>query len=442
MTEKQYQDISRLIRREVVPATGCTEPACVALCVAYAAKLLPKDSILDRIELNLSPNMLKNAMGVGIPGTGMIGIPIAIALGAIIKSPERQLEVLDGFSSDALEQAKTLVDQDIISIKHIQGEGIDKLYVEAQLTTSLGDQARCIIDKTHTGLSLLTYNGVCCMPKQEKEDSFTGCSETIVQQTNPQEDIQLSFDLVYDYALTARIEDISFIYDAALQNKEVGEHSLQHKYGHGVGRMIKSEAGQRFIGSSPMARMLMYTSGACDARMDGAPMTVMSNSGSGNQGITATLPVLTFAESQGLDVETTTRALMMSGLMVVYIKQLLGRLSCLCGMVVSGIGSAAALVYMMGGNREQSGYAIKNMIGNVTGMICDGAKPSCSLKASTGISSAMISALLAMEHESCSQLEGIVSDDIDSCIANLALIGRDAMAETDLKILDLMTNKG
>lgn len=190
-----------------------------------------------------------------------------------------------------------------------------------------------------------------------------------------------------------------------------------------------------------MARMLMYTSGACDARMDGAPVTVVSNSGSGNQGITATLPVLSFAESQGIEYERTARALMMSGLMVVYVKQQLGRLSCLCGMVVSGIGSSAALVYLMGGSREQSGYAIKNMVGNVTGMICDGAKPSCSLKASTGISSAMISALLALEHESCTAVEGIVAESVDECITNLAQVGRDGMEATDLKILHLMTHK-
>lgn len=440
MTTEQYQQITRLIRREVVPATGCTEPASVALCVAYAAQLLPEGSELASIELSLSPNMLKNAMGVGIPGTGMIGIPIAIALGAVIRQPERQLQVLDGFTPEVLELAKELVARDIISVKYVQGEGIDKLYVEARLRTAQGQEARCVIDKIHTGLKELDLDGVDCMSPSEG-NTFVGCCETLAKHNPDQEDIELSFDLVYDYALEAKLEDIAFIYDAAMQNKQVGEHALQHKYGHGVGRMIKSDAGQKFIGSSPMARMLMYTSGACDARMDGAPMTVMSNSGSGNQGITATLPVLTFAESQGLDEERTTRALMMSGLIVVYVKQLLGRLSCLCGMVVSGIGSAAALVYMMGGSREQSGYAIKNMVGNVTGMICDGAKPSCSLKASTGISSAMISALLAMESESCTQLEGIVADDVDTCIANLAAIGRDAMAGADLKILELMTRK-
>ncbi len=439
MTQNDYQRIDALIRREVVPATGCTEPAAVALCVAYAASLVEEVDELQRIEVLLSANMLKNAMGVGIPGTGMIGLPIAIALGAVLRLPQRQLEVLDGFGEDTLNSAKSLVERNIIDIRHVSGEGIDKLYVEVLVHTQAGHLARAVIERTHTGLVALSCDG------EDRLSALTtpieGCSETIGQHLVAEEDIRLSFDLVYEYATTAPLENLDFIYEAAQQNKRVGEHSLQHKYGHGVGRMIQSEAGKRFIGDSPMARMLMYTSGACDARMDGAPLTVMSNSGSGNQGITATLPVLTFAESQGASYEATARALMMSGLMVVYIKQLLGRLSCLCGMVVSGIGSSAALVYLLGGTREQSGYAIKNMVGNVTGMICDGAKPSCSLKASTGISSAMISALLALEHESCTELEGIVAGDVDSCIVNLALIGTEGMAETELKILRVMTDK-
>lgn len=434
MTNQEITLIDALIRREVVPATGCTEPVCVALAVAYAASLLHQE--ICSIEVSLSPNMVKNAMGVGIPGTGMIGIPIAIALGAEIREPQKGLEILDNLSSQKLEGAKRLVDAGIIEVKCVSGEDIDKLYVQVQITDIDGHSSLSVIDKTHLGLSRLELDGLSKMPELNLV-----CSEQIEKSEAVQDDIQLTFDLVYDYATTAPLELLTFIYDAAMQNKSVSEHSLQHKYGHGVGRLIQSDAGQRFIGTSPMARMLMYTSGACDARMDGAPVTVMSNSGSGNQGITATLPVLTFAEAEGKSREETTRALMMSSLMVVYIKQLLGRLSCLCGMVVSGIGTSAALVYLLGGSKAQSGYAMQNMVGNVTGMICDGAKPSCSLKASTGVSSAMISALLAMENTRCSELEGIVAADVDQSIINLALIGRDGMADTDLSILDVMTNK-
>lgn len=442
MNTEILTQIDTLIRREVVPATGCTEPACVALAVAYVANLLDKNN-LEHIEVSLSANMLKNAMGVGIPGTGMIGIPIAIALGAVVARPERGLMVMEGFDEATLDEAKALVERGIIKITLCQRGDIDKLYVEVVASDAEGHQARCIIDRTHTGMSLLELDGKVLECRGGGEPSREEqCSEHLDNMSLTSEDIALTFDMVYDYATTAPLEMLEFIHEAAQVNKSVGAYALDNKYGHNIGRSVQSAVGRALMGSSPLTRMIAYTSGACDARMGGAPMTVMSNSGSGNQGITATLPVLTFAESQEASYETTVRALMMSSLMVVYIKQQLGRLSGLCGMVVSGVGTAAALVYIMGGTRQQSGYAIQNMVGNVTGMICDGAKPGCSLKATSGISAAMISAMLAMEHQHCTSLEGVVHEDVDASIRNLAFIGREAMQETDRKVLELMLDKG
>lgn len=438
LTTHQYEQIGRLICREVVPATGCTEPAAVALTVAYAAAVLP--GTVQTAEVLLSTNMLKNAMGVGIPGTGMFGIPIAIALGIVLAAPEKQLELLDSFSDEELARAKEIVAQEKISVLLKEGSNVDKLYVEVILRDEAGHRACAVLEKTHTGISALSLDGVSCLDRFEVAASPCGCPEETQAEAEP--DIQLSFDLVYDYALTAPLEDIRFIYEAALQNKRASEFSLSHNYGHALGKMLHSDLGLQFFGDTPLTQMLASTSLACDARMDGAPVTVMSNSGSGNQGISSMLPVLTFAQRQGRDEETTTRAVMMSSLLVVYVKQQLGRLSCLCGMVVSGIGTACALTYLLGGTKEQSIGAVKNMIGNVAGMICDGAKPSCSLKASTGVSSALISALLAMEGHAVTANEGIVEEDIDCCIRNLADLGRDGMAETDLKVLKIMTSKG
>ena len=384
--------------------------------------------------------MLKNAMGVGIPGTGMFGIPIAIALGIVLAAPEKQLELLDSFSDEELARAKEIVAQEKISVLLKEGSNVDKLYVEVILKDEAGHTACAVLEKTHTGISALSLDGVSCLDRFEVAASPCGCPEETQAEVEP--DIQLSFDLVYEYALTAPLEDIRFIYEAALQNKRASEFSLSHNYGHALGKMLHSDLGLQFFGDTPLTQMLASTSLACDARMDGAPVTVMSNSGSGNQGISSMLPVLTFAQRQGRDEETTTRAVMMSSLLVVYVKQQLGRLSCLCGMVVSGIGTACALTYLLGGTKEQSIGAVKNMIGNVAGMICDGAKPSCSLKASTGVSSALISALLAMEGHAVTANEGIVEEDIDCCIRNLADLGRDGMAETDLKVLKIMTSKG
>ena len=435
LTPTQIRLVTALVHREVVPATGCTEPAAVALTVAYAAAQTTAEP--RSIEVLLSGNMLKNAMGVGIPGTGTFGIPIAIALGAILAAPEKQLELLDSFTDEELHRAQKMVESGCIHIGLKEGDGIDRLYVEVLLTDTEGRVSTAVIQATHTGLTSLTYNG---------EDRFvatdrTPCTKCPEQKTE-EETIALNFDLVYEYALHAPLDELNFIYEAAQLNKRASEFSFTHSYGHNLGKLINSDLGRRYLGDSPLTQMLAYTSSACDARMDGAPVTVMSNSGSGNQGISSMLPVLTFAEEQGADREKTTRAIMLSSLLVIYVKQLLGRLSCLCGMVVSGIGSACAITYLMGGTKEQSIGAVKNMIGNVSGMICDGAKPSCSLKASTGVSSALISALLSMQGHVVTATEGIVDDDIDICIANLADLGRDGMAQADLKVLKIMTSKG
>lgn len=255
-------------------------------------------------------------------------------------------------------------------------------------------------------------------------------------------EVPLTFDLVYQFATEMPLDEIRFIEEAARLNKNASQYSLQGHFGHCVGRMITSQLGAKYLGDTTYTRLLASTSAACDARMDGAPITVMSNSGSGNQGITATMPVLTFAEEEQVSEEQRIRALMLSNLMVIYIKQKLGRLSALCGCVVASTGSACGITYLMGGTKEQIGFAVKNMVGNLTGMICDGAKPSCSLKVTSGVSSAMLSSLLAMEQKVVTSNEGVVDDDIDKSIDNLTSIGRDAMTETDREVLHIMTHKG
>lgn len=423
-----------MIHREVLPATGCTEPVAVALTVAYASQQLTQP--LRSIRLDLSANILKNAMGVGIPGTGMIGLPIAIALGAIIAAPQKELTLLDHFSEAQLDSAKELMNQEIISIQLKEGE-VDKLYIEATLEDQNGNTSVAIIEKSHTGLKSLTVNGEP-ISVNKRDNCEQGIEDT---ETFLGEDVPITFDLVYEYATEMPIEEISFILEAAHLNSQAADYSLRGQYGHSVGNMIRGQLGKKYLGDTTYTRLLSYTSAACDARMDGAPVTVMSNSGSGNQGITATLPVLSFAEDEKVDEEKKIRALMLSHLMVIYIKQKLGRLSALCGCVVAATGSASGITYLMGGSKEQIGVAIKNMVGNLTGMICDGAKPSCSLKVASGVSSAMLASLLAMEHKVVTSNEGVVDDDIDQSIDNLTSIGRDAMVETDRQVLHIMTHK-
>ena len=246
---------------------------------------------------------------------------------------------------------------------------------------------------------------------------------------------------VWEFAMESPLDELKFILESRRINKVAAERSFTGRYGHEVGRTLHCERQRAMMGDSIFSRVLSYTSAACDARMAGAPIPVMSNSGSGNQGIAATLPVAIYAEEQFASEEQTVRALMLSHLTVIYIKQSLGRLSALCGCVVAATGSACGICYLMGGNFEKVVATAKNMIANLTGMICDGAKPSCAMKLASGVSTAMMSAMMAMEGQSVCQLEGIVDDDIDRCVSNLTRIGREGMRETDRLILKIMTSK-
>ena len=254
------------------------------------------------------------------------------------------------------------------------------------------------------------------------------------------DDIQLTLSMVYDFATTAPLDEIRFILKAKELNLAAAEVALNGGYGHSLGSTIRN-CGTKYFGDTPLARMVTYTSAACDARMGGAPVPVMSNSGSGNQGITATMPVVSFARDINASEEQTIRALVLSHLTSIYIKQSLGRLSALCGCVVASTGASAALVYLMGGGFNESCAAVKNMVANLTGMICDGAKPSCSMKISSGVSTAMMSAMLACNNKCVTAAEGIVCDDVDRTIRNLTSIGREAMQETDRLVLKIMTDK-
>ena len=414
------------MEQEIVPAIGCTEPIAVSLCVAKAAELLEHRP--EKIDVFLSANVIKNAMGVGIPGTNMIGLPIAIALGALIGKPEYELEVLRDFSSHDLEEAKRYIKENRIDIS-VKENITENLYIEVHCYAQ-NDKVKAIISGAHTFFSHI-----------EKNDEVL-LSQTFNEIDTDTEGIALNLKKVYDYAHESPIEELNFIYAAAKMNKEASEVSQNSNFGHNVSQVIGGEKGKSLFGNNPHSKMLIATSGACDVRMDGARVAVMSNSGSGNQGIAATMPVLSYAEEIGADKETVVRALVLSNLCVIYIKQHLGRLSALCGCVVASTGSSCGITYLMGGSYEQITFATKNMIANITGMICDGAKPSCSLKISSGVSTALLSALMAIENKVISGQEGIVDNDVDKTIRNMSEIGKTGMFETDKVVLGIMTNKG
>lgn len=425
--EKSLRDqITRLIKKEVVPAVGCTEPVAVALCVARATETLGR--IPEKIELRLSGNIIKNAMGVGIPGTGMIGLPIAVALGALVGKSEYGLEVLKDVTPEAVEKGRGYIGQERISIQ-LEPEAPSNLYIDVR-AFSQDSSSRVIISGSHTNFVYIEKDGTVTFRKEEKAEESGSSAE----------DPGLDLKHVYEYATTAPLDEISFIMEAKRLNLAAAEFALKGAYGHSLGSTV-AHFGEKFFGDTPVAHAIMYTSAACDARMGGAMVPVMSNSGSGNQGITATMPVVSYAHDINASEEQTIRALILSNLTSIYIKQSLGRLSALCGCVVASTGAASALVYLMGGGYDQVCDAVKNMVANLTGMICDGAKPSCSMKISSGVSTAMMSAMLAMKGHAVTSAEGIVADSVDDTIHNLTKIGRESMQATDHLVLQIMTCK-
>ena len=418
-----------LLRSEVVPAIGCTEPIAVALCVARAKERLGCEP--DAITVYLSKNVYKNALAVGIPNTGMTGLPIAIALGATVGKSEYMLEVLRDATPEAVAYAKEYMLRVPAQI-HINYDAPSILYIHAEVRK--GDKtAQATIMDGHT--NFVECNEAKGERREVKGERLEAKGEV------------LSLRRVYDFAMEVDIHEITFLKDGAEMNTAAAETSFADQYGHGLGRLLRANTltatpeMEKLFGNTLFTKIISYTCGACDARMSGAMVQVMSNSGSGNQGISCSIPVYLYAKENNCSEEQTLRALALSNLTVIYIKQSLGRLSALCGCVVAATGSAAGITYLMGGNYEEITYAIKNMIANISGMICDGAKPGCALKVTSGVATAIFSAYLAMQHSFADSTEGIVEDDIDRTIRNLTRIGHDGMKVTDDLILDIMTHK-
>lgn len=424
---KDRQLLQQLIKKEVVPAVGCTEPVAVSLAVAKATEMLDEDPV--KIEVGLSGNILKNAMGVGIPGTGMIGLPIAIALGAIKKDSSKQLEILKTVSKEDVEKGKALIQEGKIKIYHIN-DCPSILYIKVKVIGQNGNTAGVVISKEHNKFTELSLNGNIIY-----RDTVTNVNLNEREQSTTD---NLTLIKVWDYATESPIEELKFILEAYELNKQAAQYSLENNgRGHKVGQTIYKH--KKHFGDTVLTDMLIMTSGACDARMAGESIPIMSNSGSGNQGIAITLPVSTYAEENNLGEEKTIRALIMAHLTSIYIKQSLGRLSALCGCVVASTGASMALAYLMGGDFQQGSYAVKNMIATLTGMICDGAKPACSLKIASGVGTAYISALMAIDNHCVTSNEGIIDESVDDTIQNFSRIGREAMVETDKVVLEIMS---
>ena len=435
----RYSEIIELIRKEVKPALGCTEPIAVALAVAKAVEILEKEKGLTgrldkdfRIEVQVSANILKNGMGVGIPGTGMVGLPIAAALGAVCGKSTYRLEVLKDLDADSIERAKELVAQKNIKIS--LADTTKKLYIKAIVEIeNEGKQKSCsVIEDDHDNIVETWYNGEVLSSSHKESES---------EEQKSALDYKLSIKEIHEFAKNIPYEEISFILESRTLNQALAEEGLRGKYGLKVGWAISLDSSREVFGNDFLSYAMCMTAAASDARMAGCTLPAMSNSGSGNQGITVTMPIIAYSHKYKVSDEELARALTLGHLVAIHIKGYLGKLSALCGCVIASTGAACGLIYLRGGSYENICYSIKNMIGNITGMVCDGAKEGCAMKVASGVSCALQSAVLAMENICISSVDGIIEDDIEKTIQNLGRIGSIGMQSTDNMILDIMVCK-
>lgn len=410
------QSYLTLLREETLPAIGCTEPVAVALCAAEASACLLKEPY--RLHLEVSPYILKNGMHVGIPGTaGLTGLDLACALGSLLPHPEKQMTILGDVSDEKLSKAKAIVQSGSVSVR--SADTPYKVWVDVRIDAADGHWARAVIQGTHTHVLLVEKDGQPLRTDRCQESESRNMPA-------------ITLESVYAFATTVSQADLEFLDEIIRVNTRIACEGLARDYGLCVGR---------HLANSPDAaqQVIAVTAAAADARMSGCQLPVMTNMGSGNQGITASLPVIETAHLLGASYEQLLRALAISELVAMEVKTHIGRLSALCGCsIAAAIGAASAMVFLRGGNFEQIAYAVNMMVGDVTGIICDGAKPGCALKIATAVSAAQRAAVLALSLEHTVQPYGIVSSDVEDTIQNLGTLGRDGMGNANDVVLRMM----
>jgi len=441
-----HAEIIGLIKQEVKPALGCTEPIAVALAVAKAAEIISENCPCCgswrmkadfKLDVAVSGNILKNGMGVGIPGTGMVGLPVAAALGAVCGNSSLGLEVLKGLTPEAVARAKELVAKGFVHISVADTEHL--LYVKATVTVDdntvasaeVDPHAYAVIEDDHDRIVETSFADKILMSSESAAGLPAEASES---------PYDLTVQSIWNFAREAPYEDIAFILEDRTLNLALAEEGLRGNYGLQVGKAIREHQKEVF-GDDFMSYAMGMTAAASDARMAGSTLPAMSNSGSGNQGITVSMPVIAYALKYKVADEPLARALFLSNLVAIHIKHYLGKLSALCGCVVASTGSACGIVYLQGGGYNEVCYAIKNMAGNITGMVCDGAKVGCAMKVASGVSCAVQSAVLALRGTCIPSTDGIVEDNVEKTIQNVGAIGSAGMKTTDSMILDIMLCK-
>jgi len=423
MQSKIEKELLKVLKDEMKPSVGCTEPVAVALASSKAYQAVGGE--LTEISITTDPALFKTSRTCVVPGTNVTGYTLTAVLGILVGEPSLELEVLKRVDEKSVIKAKSWLKKGIVEVAMKEGEvGI---YVEAVVRTSKG-VGRAVIRSTHTNIVLVEANGKVIYKKKEGSKEEKHFSITSLKVT----------DLIR-FVEGIPFEDIRFVLDAVKMNQELAQEGLNGRLGMGVGANMLSLLGENKIADDPITSAQILVASATDARFGGTTKPAMSIAGSGSHGITATLPVAIMAERMGIGEEKLARAIALSLLLTIYIKTYSGRLSAFCGCAVTAaVGASAGTVYLLGGDNEQIGYAIKNMAADVTGIICDGGNFSCALKTSTGAGAAVRAALLVLKGVVIPDDIGIVGRGVEETIKNMGRISSPGMVETDKVILDIV----
>jgi L-cysteine desulfidase len=418
------REIINILEQELVIALGCTEPVAIALASATAKKYLT--SALVEMKVNVSGNILKNAKAVGIPGMKSTGIDFAAAIGYIAGNPDKKLEVLETVTSADEELAIQLIERGAITVSI--ADSPKKLYIEI-FAVSNAETVKVVIADNHTNITLIEYND---------KPVFQGGCENIGILSEPNLLTGLTIETIYRFIRKVELKELKLVKESILLNKAIGMEGLTNPYGLAVGKTIKENVEKGLLSDDLATRAMSLAAAGSDARMAGSTLPVMANTGSGNQGIAVTLPVVAVAEKLNVDHDKMVRAVALSHLLTIHIKSKFGRLSALCGVTAAGMGASGAIAYLLGGELREVEAAVQNTIGNITGMICDGAKAGCAMKVSTCSNVAVQSALLALNQKQIQSTDGFIHNSVEKSIESFCKLGNHGTLETDKLILELM----
>lgn len=417
------------IKAEMKPSMGCTEPVAIALAVSRTCEGLAAPA--EKLDMVISSNIFKNAYSVQIPNTGTYGIELACVLGALLAKPGNTMEICADIKPEHVAKAKELVAAGMVNVKVLKSSGF---YIEC-VATNANEKAHTITEDAHDNMVFYEKDGKVIV------DNRTDGEAEVVAAEGSFDVTKYSFKDFYDWANEIELEKLSFIKEAIDMNMEIAKIGLEKKYAFGVGPTIQNLIGKGMMSNDVVNAVRSIPAAAADFRMYGGNGSVMTFCGSGNQGISTTLPMAVFADKMGIPEEKLLRAEFMAMLMIMYMKKHVGRLSPVCGAMVAGTGSAAGMTYMLGGGFEQIEGAIQNMMGSVAGIFCDGAKGGCAVKVAACAGEAVYAAMYAMDGSMIGVSDGINSTRAEDTAKNLAKLSHEALADVDMKVIEIMQEK-